>query len=189
AKHDSVVHAYVTYSRYIYERLLDRLPHRADTIFHLPFGIQLPAHTARPPRVGPLRLVYAGRLDRHKGIYDLPEIDRALAAQGVDVQWTIAGGGPDGDELAKRWTFNPRVRGRLPTALRTVARPVPAARRPRASAVRQPPRSAVDSQLRGAPRALGDETSMKTLILCGGLGTRLAGASGDLPKPMVPVGG
>ena len=30
---------------------------------------------------------------------------------------------------------------------------------------------------------------MKTLILCGGLGTRLAGASGDLPKPMVPVGG
>jgi glucose-1-phosphate cytidylyltransferase len=30
---------------------------------------------------------------------------------------------------------------------------------------------------------------MKVLILCGGLGTRLAGASGDLPKPMVPVGG
>src|SRR5881628_2881567 len=30
---------------------------------------------------------------------------------------------------------------------------------------------------------------MKTLILCGGLGTRLAGASGDLPKPIVPVGG
>jgi len=30
---------------------------------------------------------------------------------------------------------------------------------------------------------------MKVLILCGGMGTRLAGASGDLPKPMVPVGG
>jgi len=109
AKHDSVVHAYVTYSRHIYERLVDRLPHRADTIFHLPYGIPLPAYTTRPPRVGPLRLVYAGRLDRHKGICDLPEIDRALAAQGVDVQWTIAGSGPDGDELVKRWTFNPRV--------------------------------------------------------------------------------
>jgi glycosyltransferase involved in cell wall biosynthesis len=109
AKHDSVVHAYVTYSRHIYERLVDRLPHRADTIFHLPYGILLPAYTTRPPRVGPLRLVYAGRLDRHKGIYDLPEIDRALAAQGVDVQWTIAGSGPDGDELVKRWMFNPRV--------------------------------------------------------------------------------
>jgi len=30
---------------------------------------------------------------------------------------------------------------------------------------------------------------MKVLILCGGQGSRLAGAGGDLPKPMVPVGG
>jgi glucose-1-phosphate cytidylyltransferase len=30
---------------------------------------------------------------------------------------------------------------------------------------------------------------MKVLILCGGYGSRLAGAGGDLPKPMVPVGG
>jgi glucose-1-phosphate cytidylyltransferase len=30
---------------------------------------------------------------------------------------------------------------------------------------------------------------MKVLILCGGQGTRLAGVNGDLPKPMVPLGG
>ena len=30
---------------------------------------------------------------------------------------------------------------------------------------------------------------MKILILCGGQGSRLAGTGGDLPKPMVPVGG
>ena len=30
---------------------------------------------------------------------------------------------------------------------------------------------------------------MKILILCGGFGSRLAGAAGDLPKPMVPIGG
>jgi glucose-1-phosphate cytidylyltransferase len=30
---------------------------------------------------------------------------------------------------------------------------------------------------------------MKTMILCGGFGTRLGNAGGDLPKPMVPVGG
>jgi glucose-1-phosphate cytidylyltransferase len=30
---------------------------------------------------------------------------------------------------------------------------------------------------------------MKVLILCGGQGSRLAGAGGDLPKPMVPLGG
>jgi glucose-1-phosphate cytidylyltransferase len=30
---------------------------------------------------------------------------------------------------------------------------------------------------------------MKVLILCGGLGSRLGNTAGDLPKPMVPVGG
>ena len=30
---------------------------------------------------------------------------------------------------------------------------------------------------------------MKVMILCGGQGTRLAGVNGDLPKPMVPIGG
>src|SRR5262245_34363554 len=30
---------------------------------------------------------------------------------------------------------------------------------------------------------------MKVAILCGGYGTRLGGAGGDLPKPMVPLGG
>jgi len=118
AKHDSVVHAYVTYSRHMHERLLERLPHRADSIFYLPYGIPLPAYTPRPPRIGPLRLAYAGRLDRHKGIFDLPEIDRALAARGSGVEWTIAGSGPDGDELERRWAFNPRVqwRGALSSA-------------------------------------------------------------------------
>lgn len=30
---------------------------------------------------------------------------------------------------------------------------------------------------------------MRILILCGGYGSRLAGAGGDVPKPMVPIGG
>jgi glucose-1-phosphate cytidylyltransferase len=29
---------------------------------------------------------------------------------------------------------------------------------------------------------------MKIVILCGGLSTRLAGAAGDIPKPMIPIG-
>ncbi len=114
AKHQSVVHAYIVCSRHMHERLLERLPHRADTIFYLPYGIPLPEYAPRTPRVGPLRLVYAGRLDRQKGIFDLPEIDRALTAQGVDVEWTIAGSGPDGDELAARWAFNATVDWRGP---------------------------------------------------------------------------
>src|SRR5262245_15470264 len=41
-KHDTVVHAYVAYSRRMFETLTARLPHRADTIFHLSYGILIP---------------------------------------------------------------------------------------------------------------------------------------------------
>jgi glycosyltransferase involved in cell wall biosynthesis len=117
-RHDPIVHAFIAYSRRMYDVLMERLPQRQNTIFHLPYGVELPRNTRRPAD-GPLRAVYAGRFDhRQKGIFDLPEIDRALAARGVPVVWTVAGAGPDECELRDRWAFNGRVRwrGRLTTA-------------------------------------------------------------------------
>ena len=35
-RHDPIVHAFIAYSRRMYDELIARLPHRADTIFHLP---------------------------------------------------------------------------------------------------------------------------------------------------------
>src|SRR5205085_11415515 len=89
-RHDPIVHAFIAYSRRMYDELLARLPHRADSIFHLPYGIPLPAAMRRASG-GPLRASYAGRLEQgQKGIFDLPEIDRALQALGVRVDWTVA---------------------------------------------------------------------------------------------------
>jgi glycosyltransferase involved in cell wall biosynthesis len=116
-KHEPIVHAFVAYSRKMYDELLARLPHRRATIFHLPYGIPLPA-AVRQPASGPLRVVYAGRFEQQqKGIFDLPEIDRALQSRGVDVVWTVAGAGPDAAELERRWAFNRTVQwlGRLST--------------------------------------------------------------------------
>ena len=108
-RHEPIVHAYVTASRRMYEELTSRLPHRAATIFHLPYGVPLPL-AGRRPASGPLRLIYAGRFQEQKGIFDLPEIDRALQAAGAAVTWTLAGGGPHEDELRRRWAFNRAVR-------------------------------------------------------------------------------
>jgi glycosyltransferase involved in cell wall biosynthesis len=109
-RHDPIVHAFIAYSRRMYDELVARLPHRADTIFHLPYGIPLPTAVRRPVE-GPLRVIYGGRFEQQqKGVFDLPEIDRALQAMGVTVAWTIAGMGPDEDELKRRWAFNPGVR-------------------------------------------------------------------------------
>jgi glycosyltransferase involved in cell wall biosynthesis len=116
-RHEAVVHAFIAYSRRMYEELLERLPHRAATIFHLPYGIPLPA-TARMAADGPLRAIFAGRLEQsQKGIFDLPDIDRALQADGIEIAWTVAGSGPDEAELRRRWAFNGRVRwmGRVST--------------------------------------------------------------------------
>jgi glycosyltransferase involved in cell wall biosynthesis len=117
-RHEPIVHAFIAYSRRMYDELIARLPHRADTIFHLPYGIPLPP-AVRRPAAGPLRAIYAGRFEQQqKGIFDLPEIDRALRAMGVTVTWTMAGAGPDEDALKSRWAFNPDVRwtGPLPNA-------------------------------------------------------------------------
>ena len=96
----------------MYDELVARLPHRAETIFHLPYGIPLPSAVRRAAD-GPLRAIYAGRFEQEqKGVFDLPEIDRALQAMGVNVEWTVAGAGPDEDaaetslgvQPARRWT-------------------------------------------------------------------------------------
>jgi glycosyltransferase involved in cell wall biosynthesis len=109
-RHEPIIHAFIAYSRRMQDELLRRLPHRADTIFYLPYGVSI-GPTARQAAAGPLRVVYGGRFEQgQKGVFDLPEIDRALQAMGVTVAWTIAGMGPDEDELKRRWKFNASVR-------------------------------------------------------------------------------
>jgi len=111
-KHDRVVHAYVAISRKIREQLLARLPHRAEDIHHIPFGVPIPANV-RTPVAGPLRLIFAGRLENgQKGVFDLPRIDAKLWSLGVEVTWTIVGDGPDGDALRATWPESSTVRHR-----------------------------------------------------------------------------
>jgi len=100
--HEPLVHAFVAYSRVVYETLLERLPHRRDTIFWLPYGVPVP-EVVRQHSSGPMRLIFVGRLDEAKGVFLLPEIDRLLHEAEVPVTWTIVGSGPAGSELHTRW--------------------------------------------------------------------------------------
>jgi glycosyltransferase involved in cell wall biosynthesis len=107
-KHDAVVHAYVVASRKMHRRLLELLPHREATIFRLPYGIPAPEQVRRPA-AGPLRLIFAGRLDLYKGVLDLPAIDAGLRARGVERIWTIVGGGPEEASMRAAWSGAPDV--------------------------------------------------------------------------------
>ena len=111
-KHDRVVHAYVAISRRIHQQLLARLPHRAADICYMPFGIPLPERQ-RTPSPGPLRLIFAGRLEHgQKGVLELPAIDALLRDMRVDVTWTVVGDGPDSETLRASWPASARVRYR-----------------------------------------------------------------------------
>lgn len=108
-KHDAVVHAFIVGSRKMHERLVELLPHRASTIFRLPYGVPL-AERVRRPVDGPVRLVFAGRLDDpQKGGLDLPAIDERLRARGVARTWTVIGGGPQESAILSAWAGTPGV--------------------------------------------------------------------------------
>ena len=109
-KHDRVVHAYVAYSRRMYEQLLAHLPHRAGSIHYIPYGIPLPRACAAPA-AGPLRLIFAGRLEHgQKGVLELPAIAAGLRDRSIDATWTIIGDGPDGATLRAAWPESASVR-------------------------------------------------------------------------------
>ncbi|HEV8318237.1 MAG TPA: glycosyltransferase family 4 protein [Vicinamibacterales bacterium] len=109
-RHEDVIDVFICYGQVMFDTLRQRLPGRHGSIVHLPYGIPLPARTRTAAR-GPLRLLYAGRLDHgHKGVLDLPAIDAALSATGTPVSWTIVGGGPDDAELRARWNGAAHVR-------------------------------------------------------------------------------
>ncbi|MFI5089784.1 MAG: glycosyltransferase family 4 protein [Terriglobales bacterium] len=100
--HDPIVDGFITYARSIYEKLQRLLPHRLDTIFYLPYGVSIPEEPRRS-RTGAIRLLFVARLEAAKGIYELPAIDEALLARGVQPRWTIVGSGPDGDRVRTHW--------------------------------------------------------------------------------------
>jgi len=119
ATHEPLVHAFVAYSRVVFDTLLKRLPHRRDSIFWLPYGIPVADLHREAARAGaPLRLIFVGRLDEAKGVRLLPAIDGLLRDAGVPVEWTIVGTGPAGDALRDAW--------RGATGVRWIANATPA---------------------------------------------------------------
>lgn len=107
-RYEPVIDVMVTHSRFYFDRLVERFPMRRNRIFYLPYGIPL-SQTVRHPSVGPLRLVFVGRLHEAKGIHDLRTIDCLLRDRGVEVSWTIVGDGPERAALLKAWPESARV--------------------------------------------------------------------------------
>jgi glycosyltransferase involved in cell wall biosynthesis len=108
-RHRDTIDAFVTYTERMFRHLQSLLPERHDSIFLLPYGVDIP-DLVRRPVAGRLRLLYVGRLSEDKGVFDLPLIDRRLRELGVEPAWTIQGAGPDESRLKAAWSDRRDIR-------------------------------------------------------------------------------
>jgi glycosyltransferase involved in cell wall biosynthesis len=100
------VHATVAVSQRILDDLVRYCGFEPEWTVAIPNGIDLSKFETRcaRPDVPPLRLLSAGRVeDIAKGVFWLPEIFRGVIGAGVDATLTVAGDGPDLEQLRRRF--------------------------------------------------------------------------------------
>jgi glycosyltransferase involved in cell wall biosynthesis len=110
-KYGDVVDAFVCHTVFYYEVLRQLFPDRRNDIYHIPYGVPILGNR-RTPTTGnaPLKLIFIGRHDRMKGIYDLLEIENILRKNNVETDWLILGKGVETENLKKQWSSHSNVR-------------------------------------------------------------------------------
>jgi glycosyltransferase involved in cell wall biosynthesis len=99
-----VVDKFICHSFFYYEVLCQLLPPRKNDIVYMPYGIPLSGKKRPAYKPGsPLKLVFLGRHDKQKGVFDLIEINNIIERSGVQAQWLIMGRGPETEKLKIQW--------------------------------------------------------------------------------------
>lgn len=90
-----IIDIYIAHNSFIFKQLIAMLPEREKDIVFLPFGVRLSPFHRQSNLDRKLTLVFIARLDKSKGILDLPLIDDILLKNKVEVNWTIIGDGTE----------------------------------------------------------------------------------------------
>lgn len=103
-KYHEVIDGFIAHNRDIYNQLNNLFPHRKKDIHFQPYGIPLDFTLSyQKNRNKRLKLIFIGRHDKEKGIYDLYKINQKLKLNGIEVDWTILGKGPETKNLKIQW--------------------------------------------------------------------------------------
>ncbi|WP_276480593.1 glycosyltransferase family 4 protein [Paraflavitalea pollutisoli] len=105
-----LIDVFIAHNPVFYRSLIELFPDRKENIFYLPYGVSLPSFQRKPTPEGPLRLIYAARHVKEKGVDDLPEIIELVEKGSADVYWTILGDGPCSGELKEKLASRKNVR-------------------------------------------------------------------------------
>lgn len=100
----NVIDRFICHSLFYFEMLCQLLPDRRDDVIFIPYGIPLTSQERQLNQNECLKLLFLGRHDKMKGVYDLYEIDALLKRWDVPVSWLILGKGPETESLMKQWS-------------------------------------------------------------------------------------
>ena len=105
-----IVDIFIAHSHHFYEQLLAALPQRKEQLFYLPHGVAVPVQYRQPSaEKQPVKLLFLGRMNSKKGIFDLPVIAGWLQQWNIPYQFTCIGNGPELPALKDAWKNDPHV--------------------------------------------------------------------------------
>lgn len=94
-----LIDVFIAHNPFFFDELKRLMPDRYSDIFYILHGVQVQPPRERFNEQQPLRLVFVARLQKSKGVDDLPLIAASLRVKNVPVEWTIIGAGPELDAL------------------------------------------------------------------------------------------
>lgn len=98
-KYEFMIDVFIAHNPYFDQELKRLMPKRQKDIFYLPYGVNLTNYKRRENKTKPLVIIFIARLQKSKGVYDLPLIAERLSENGVEAEWIIVGDGPEKEQL------------------------------------------------------------------------------------------
>ena len=102
-KFEAVIDQFICHSYFYFEVLRQLLPERRGEIHFISYGIPILKNPEERMLNDQLKLVFVGRHDKAKGIYDLFEINKVLKENNVAAKWLILGRGPETESVKQQW--------------------------------------------------------------------------------------
>jgi glycosyltransferase involved in cell wall biosynthesis len=109
-EYEFLIDVFIAHNPQFYHALVKEFPHRANDIYYLPYGVNIPDYKRIPCNNEVLNIVFAARLVKEKGVLDLEEIVNQVEGAGARVNWTIMGNGPYKETLETLFAGKQNIR-------------------------------------------------------------------------------
>lgn len=109
-EYEFLIDVFIAHNPQFYDALVKQFPNRANDIYYLPYGVNIPDYKRLPGKNEVLNVVFAARLVKEKGVLDLEEIINQVEASGARVNWTIMGNGPYKESIEALFAGRPNIR-------------------------------------------------------------------------------